>query len=103
RSGLYVVDRPVKPSIRDVLEMREAIRVASGDEKRKLERELEESSQRGELGAERVFVGSNDGTAMVRLRDTAGRNRIRLFVDRAHQARLEFLDEKGEVVYRIPQ
>jgi hypothetical protein len=40
---------------------------------------------------------------MVRLRDTAGRNRIRLYVDRSNQARLEFLDEKGEVVYHIPE
>jgi hypothetical protein len=103
RSGLYVVDRPVKPSIRDALAMREAIRVASGEEKRKLEKEMEEGARRGDSGAERVFVGSNDGTAMVRLRDTAGRNRIRLYVDRSNQARLEFLDEKGEVVYHIPE
>ncbi|MFO0984858.1 MAG: hypothetical protein U1E76_24545 [Planctomycetota bacterium] len=103
RSGLHVVDRPTKPTIRDLIELRQNIARAAGEEKQKLESELAASAQRGELGAERLFVGSNDGTAMVRLCDTAGRNRIRLYVDRANQARLEFLDDQGKVVYRIPQ
>ena len=101
-SGLYVVDRPTRPDIEELLRLRDAIGQASGEEKTRLERELRESAARGDLGAQRVFVGAADRTAMVRLKDPAGRNRVRLYVDAANDARLEFLDEGGKVVYSIP-
>ena len=57
---------------------------------------------RGDYGVQRLFVGSRDGTAQVQLRDTRGRERIRLFVNEADEARLEFLDQMGEVVAVYP-
>jgi hypothetical protein len=53
--------------------------------------------------AQRVFVGSTNETAMVRLKDRAGRDRITLSVDHDGVARLEFRDEKGTVVERFPK
>lgn len=53
--------------------------------------------------AQRIFVGSDDETAMVRLRDRAGRDRIRLSVRPQGTAQLEFLDEAGKIVERLPK
>ena len=53
-------------------------------------------------GIERVFVGSLNDHALIRLRDLAGRDRIRLVVDPAGDARLEILDASGKVVTRLP-
>lgn len=50
-----------------------------------------------------MFLGSTDRTAAVLLRDPEGRPRIRLAVDSAGAARLEFLDEAGEVVQALPE
>lgn len=51
----------------------------------------------------RLFVGQEQQTALLDLRDTRGRSRLRLSVDSLDVARLEFLDETGAVVYRLPQ
>jgi hypothetical protein len=58
---------------------------------------------RRDLGVERLFVGSQDETAQVQIRDTAGRVRIRLLVDPDDNARLEFLDAEGRVTKSISQ
>jgi hypothetical protein len=101
-AGLYVVDRPLKPGLEEILARRDAMRRATGDEKVKLEKEWQAAQERGEFGAQRVIVGSVDRTAVVGLKDTKARERIRLSVDASDVARLEFLDEKGAVVYSLP-
>ena len=53
--------------------------------------------------AQRIFVGSDNDTAMVRLRDRAGRDRIRLIVDAQGSARMEFLDAAGAIVDSLPR
>lgn len=53
--------------------------------------------------AQRVFVGSAGEIAMIRLRDRAGRDRIRLLVEPDGAARLEFLDAGGGVVHSFPE
>ncbi|HEV2181482.1 MAG TPA: hypothetical protein VGR59_14240 [Gemmatimonadaceae bacterium] len=52
---------------------------------------------------QRVFVGRtrNDEAAVV-LNDTKGKARVRLAVDSANHASLQFLDDSGKVVYRLP-
>jgi hypothetical protein len=101
-SGLHVVDRPTHPDIEELVQRKEAINAATGKEKERLERRFQEAVARGEFSAERVFVGSLDKTAMVRLKDDRGRERVRLYVDRANIARMEFLDENGRAIYSIP-
>lgn len=55
-------------------------------------------------GPRRVFVGKNsDRSATVSLADAEGRPRLRLTVDAAGNPRIEFLDESGKVLTRIPQ
>jgi hypothetical protein len=51
----------------------------------------------------RVFVGEQGRTAIFEMRDTKGRERVRLVVDSTDVARLEFLDDKGQVTHRLPE
>jgi catechol 2,3-dioxygenase-like lactoylglutathione lyase family enzyme len=55
------------------------------------------------VAAQRVFVGSTDETAAVRLSDRQGNERIRIYVDPAGNARIDFLDPAGALVDRIPR
>jgi hypothetical protein len=55
-------------------------------------------------GPRRVFVGkTQDKAATMVLADGEGRARLRLAVDVAGNPRIEFLDESGEVVARLPE
>jgi len=50
-------------------------------------------------GAQRVFVGKqSDKTATVVLADAQSRPRLRMVVDSAGAARIEFLDDGGKVI-----
>src|SRR5262245_33800420 len=100
--GFYLKARRPGRNFGDLPPRLEALGRATGTEKERLERQMQEARARGEFGAQRVFVGSEDRTAMVRLRDTSGRNRVRISVDAADVARMEFLDANGKVVYSIP-
>jgi hypothetical protein len=65
--------------------------------------EAEIAEFRGVASAHRIFLGSRDRDAHLLIRDTAGRPRIRLSVDREDVARLEFLDAAGNVTAAFPQ
>ena len=55
-------------------------------------------------GPRRVFVGKNgDEAALVALSDANGKPRLTLTVDAAGNPRIEFLDENGSVIARVPQ
>jgi hypothetical protein len=55
-------------------------------------------------GPRRVFVGKTaDRSATVSLSDAQGKPRLTLTVDSAGNPRIEFLDENGKVVSRLPQ
>jgi hypothetical protein len=55
-------------------------------------------------GPRRVFVGKNaDRAATVSLADANGKPRLTLTVDPAGNPRIEFLDEQGKVVARVPE
>lgn len=95
-AGLYVVDRAREPHIDELLRMRDEMANATEEERRELQQRLAGSA------AQRIFVGSRDDTAMVRLRDRDGRDRIRMFVDDAGTARLDFLDGEGNIVQSFP-
>ncbi|HEX8831136.1 MAG TPA: hypothetical protein VF705_08235 [Longimicrobium sp.] len=51
----------------------------------------------------RVFVGERGRTAQMEMRDTRGRERIRLVVDSTDAARIEFLDAEGKVISTLPR
>lgn len=81
----------------ELLRLRDRMADATEDERLALQRRLATSV------AQRIFVGSRDDTAMERLRDRAGRDRIRMFVDADGAARLEFLDVDGSLVQSFPE
>jgi hypothetical protein len=83
--------------------MQRELEQATGEERAKRERQMQEARGRGDFGTQRLFVGSMDRMAIVRLKDTAGRDRIRISVDSSNTPKIEFLDEEGEVVYAIPE
>ncbi len=56
----------------------------------------------GKWEIQRVFVGERGKTALLGINDTHGRQRIRLVVDSLDTARLEFLNDSGRVVHRVP-
>jgi len=57
-----------------------------------------------EPGPRRVFVGKNaDKAALLSLADAQGKPRLTLTVDANGNPRIEFLDESGKVVARLPE
>lgn len=104
RSGLRVWDRPTDVTMDEQLDLTLAYRRAASEAVRdSLERVSAAARERGDFGVERLFVGSQDRTAKVELHDTQGRVRVRLFVDAQNVARLEFLDEGGNVMQSYPR
>ena len=97
-AGLRIWDRPELPF--DVLMERLAPVVAmpNGLEK---EKEIEKLRVAGLLEAQRIFVGKYDGNAVIGLFDGEGKARLRMTVDMAGEAQIEFLNAKGEVTRRI--
>ncbi len=103
RAGLRIADRPTDFPLTEAIPMIQAIRAATGAKRDSLQREMQALASQGKFGAQRIFIGSENQTAMLRLRDKLGKERIRLFVDADNVARLEFLDDGGTVVARFPQ
>ena len=97
-AGFHVMDRPVRPNLFDYVQMMQA----TGEEKARFEKQAQEARDRGEGPAERVFLGSVNRNAVLTLNDTQGRRRIRLYVDKDNVARMEFRNEKDEVIYSLP-
>jgi hypothetical protein len=101
RAGLTIWDRPDTP-ITEIADKMEAIEKMQGEEKEKASKEFQEAAKRGEFGAVRLFAGSLNETATVSLKDSQSRDRLRLCVDSSGAAKLEFLNEKGEVIFSLP-
>ncbi len=62
--------------------------------------QLEKDKQ---LGTYRAFYGTLNGDAKLQLHDTDGNKRIQMVVTESGEAKLEFLDEKGQVILRLPE
>lgn len=103
RAGLRVWDRSTAVSVAEQLDRALAYRDASPEERDSLRRATAAARARGESGTERLFVGSQDRSAKIELRDRQGRVRARLVVDSLNAARLEFLDADGMVVHQVPE
>ena len=62
-----------------------------------------DASMIGRPYATRVFAGrTSEGAAVVRLCDALGRLRLRLIVQPSGEPAIEFLDEHGTVIGRLP-
>ena len=94
--GLRLTDRPARPLSRDLAAMREARGLPPGPERdAALAAAAEGHAHRALLCRE------PDAGVYLTLCDRAGRPRLRLVVDARDQARVEFLDEQGRVVYGL--
>ncbi len=100
-AGLRVWDRP-ETSLGPVIEkLTEIEKMSAGPEKTAA---MEKLIQIAGPAAERVMVGRDrEHAAVVLLNDVKGKPRIKLSVDAAGAAKLEFLDEAGKVTYSLPQ
>ena len=103
RMGLTVADR-ADVSIYDFVMRRDSInKMPDGPAKTSALAKLVEPVNGVPLAAQRVYVGRDASkAAIVNLSDRLGRARLRLLVDSMGVARIEFLDETGRVVQRIP-
>ena len=103
RMGLTVADR-ADVSIMEWVAERDSInRLPDGPEKTEALRRLREPRNGVPLFAERVYVGRTVAkAAVVNLSDRNGKPRIRMQVDSMGTASIEFLDEQGRVLSRLP-
>jgi len=97
--GLSVWDRPTKVTIAEMLDAAKG----APDREARHKQFAELLKARGDVsGSRRIFLGSENRTAALRLADAAGRERVRISVDDSSAARMEFLDESGKVIYALP-
>jgi hypothetical protein len=54
-------------------------------------------------GTRRAFYGTLNGDSQLQLNDSNGNKRIQLIVTEQGEAKLEFLDDKGKVIMRLPE
>jgi hypothetical protein len=101
QAGLHVWDRSTEVPIIELLDLVAARREATGPARDSLDARVAALRERS-ASAHRIFLGSENGSATLTLEDTSGRPRIRMYVDSADVARLEFLDEQGAVVGAYP-
>jgi hypothetical protein len=100
-AGLQVWDRSDRPLSELIEQMNAANRIADAGEREAAIKKVREAAP---AGPRRVFVGKNaDRAASVSLADANGKPRLTLTVDASGNPRIEFLDENGKIVERIPQ
>lgn len=104
-TGLHIDDWQTKPDFWDWRAKYKAAQLLPEGKKRAeiLNRLMEPLSGK-KAYAQRVFVGKNEEkTAMVTLADRTGKPRIQMQVDSNGRAKLNFLDEKGKIIYSLPK
>ena len=99
-SGLQMWQQPNIPG--DVMNAKiDSVRKIEDKELRKLA--WQELREKGELTTDRLFLGKNrdDYTVLV-MQDITGKPRIQMYVTPEGEAKLEFLDDKGDVIQSFP-
>ena len=104
-TGLHVDDWQTSPAFWDWrAQYKKAQKLPDGAEKDALLKKLMEPNKGEKAYAQRVFVGKDDSkTAMVTLSDRMGKPRLQMLVDSNGTAKLNFLDDKGNVTYSLPK
>lgn len=99
-AGFQVWDRPESRLSELIEQLNAANAIADRAERDKALAAIRAAAPQG---PRRVFVGKNgDREALVSLADAQGKPRLVLTVDPAGNSRIEFLDESGKVVTRVP-
>ena len=99
-AGLRIWDRPERGLHQWFEQVQSVLELPEGSQRDTALRHLRES---GLLPAQRLFAGKRGGTAALILFDTASQPRIRLAVEAEGMAKIELLDEHGEVIDCMPR
>jgi hypothetical protein len=100
-AGLQVWDRSDRPLSELIDQVNAANRIADPTEREAAMKKIRDSAP---AGPRRVFVGKTaDRAASVSLADANGKPRLTLTVDATGSPRIEFLDENGKIIDRMPQ
>lgn len=96
--GFTINDRPNNNLRESIEKMREIENSDMTDEERK-----EAIHHVWDGHVRRAFMGkTEDGDIAVQLMDSKGKQRIRMVVDQNDVPKIEFLDEHGNVIYKLP-
>jgi len=100
-AGLQVWDRSDRPLSELIEQLNGANRIADPAEREAAIKKIRDTTPAGQR---RVFVGKTaDRSANISLADANGKPRLTLTVDATGSPRIEFLDENGKIVDRMPQ
>jgi hypothetical protein len=100
-AGLQVWDRSDRPLSELIEQLNAATRIADPAEREAAIKKVRDAAP---AGPRRVFVGKTaDRSANISLADANGKPRLTLTVDATGSPRIEFLDENGKIVDRMPQ
>jgi hypothetical protein len=104
RSGLTFYDRTGDGSFKKSLDLIEEANSKTTTKERlnEINVAMKDMREKNLLGNQRLFIGSRNETALLELKDKYGRIRGRFFVDVNNEAKLEFLNDKGEVTFTFP-
>jgi hypothetical protein len=100
-AGLRVWDRPTNDLERQFALAQRMLETPAGPLRDSLDAERRRVRSEVE-GNQRLFLGSDDRVAALELKDGMGRTRVKLSVDSAGTARLEFLDAEGKTAAVYP-
>lgn len=103
-AGMRIWDRPVNASFDKMLDLMQAMNQAANNKNKQdsLRKLWNTAKEMGENGVERMFIGSRNEKAQIELKDKKGNVRTRLYIDDNGEAKLEFLNAKGEVTTVLP-
>lgn len=95
--GLKLWDRSEKMPLKRIIKVMDSLDALKNKEAKQAE--INRMREANLLGAERLFVGKTKKEEVgVFIRDDRGNPRIKLYVDKNNQTKMEFLDEKGNPV-----
>jgi hypothetical protein len=104
KTGLYVDDwhnSPPYPEFRRTY--KETEKLPNGLERDAKLKQLLEPANSDPAFAHRVFIGKDaDKSALINLADKKGKTRIQLIVDSIGDAKINFLNSRGKVIYSLP-
>ncbi|MDY8137685.1 hypothetical protein [Aquimarina sp. 2201CG5-10] len=105
KSGITFYDRKGDGSFGKNLDLLHEYKYADISKSRKKEiiDEIRSMKKNGDLGTERVFLGSYNEIPQLTMKDNLGNERIKLFIDSSNIARLNFYNDKGVLLDKFPK
>lgn len=104
-AGMRIWDRPTNASYDYMLDIMKELKNTEGNKAKRdsLIDLWNVAKAKGENGVERMFVGSKNEEAQMLLRDKKGNLRAKFYVNDNGEAKLEFLNNKGEIIAVFPK